>query len=80
MPEPIIKAVSLTRRFGELTAVNGLTLEVSKGEIFGLVGPCLTGLFFRRIPGSPHSKRPAVRPGAEGVDLDKRPQPFGRFQ
>ncbi len=28
----------LTRRFGSLTAVNGLTLSIGKGELFGLVG------------------------------------------
>ena len=34
-----IKAVNLTRRFGSLTAVDNLSLEVEEGEIFGLVGP-----------------------------------------
>lgn len=29
----------LTRRFRELTAVDGLTLEVARGALFGLVGP-----------------------------------------
>ena len=37
--ESIIRAVNLTRRFGELTAVDHLNLEVQRGEIFGLVGP-----------------------------------------
>jgi ABC-2 type transport system ATP-binding protein len=37
--EPIIRASGLTRRFGDVTAVDHLTLEVTKGEIFGLVGP-----------------------------------------
>jgi ABC-2 type transport system ATP-binding protein len=37
--EPIIEAHDLTRRFGELTAVDHLTLSVARGEIFGLVGP-----------------------------------------
>ena len=36
---PIIRAVNLTRRFGELTAVEHLDLEVRRGEIFGMVGP-----------------------------------------
>src|SRR4051812_34796724 len=39
MTEAIIKTAELTRRFGELTAVDSLTLEVARGEIFGLVGP-----------------------------------------
>lgn len=34
-----IRAENLTKRFGSLTAVDGLTLEVAEGEIFGLVGP-----------------------------------------
>ncbi len=40
MTDPaIIQAKELTRRFGALTAVDHLNLEVAKGEIFGLVGP-----------------------------------------
>ena len=36
---PAIKTVNLTRKFGELTAVDNLNIEVQEGEIFGLVGP-----------------------------------------
>src|SRR2546427_7697934 len=39
MPEPIIKTTGLTRKFGDLTAVDHLNIEVAQGEIFGLVGP-----------------------------------------
>jgi len=34
-----IKTVGLTRKFGGLTAVDDLNLEIEEGEIFGLVGP-----------------------------------------
>ncbi len=34
-----IKAVGLTRKFDNLTAVDNLNLEIKEGEIFGLVGP-----------------------------------------
>jgi len=34
-----IQTDHLTKRFGDLTAVDGLTLSVADGEIFGLVGP-----------------------------------------
>jgi ABC-2 type transport system ATP-binding protein len=34
-----IQTDHLTKRFGELAAVDGLTLSVAEGEIFGLVGP-----------------------------------------
>ena len=37
--EPIVRAVRLTRRFAELTALDRLNLEIAPGEIFGLVGP-----------------------------------------
>lgn len=37
--EPVVRAVNLTRRFGALTAVDHLNIEVPPGEIFGLVGP-----------------------------------------
>lgn len=36
---PAIEAGGLTKRFGAVTAVDGLTLSVARGEIFGLVGP-----------------------------------------
>jgi ABC-2 type transport system ATP-binding protein len=35
----VIRAVNLTRRFGSLTAVDHLNIDVAEGEIFGLVGP-----------------------------------------
>jgi len=35
---PIV-AEGLVRRFGDLTAVDGVSLEVSEGEIFGFLGP-----------------------------------------
>ncbi len=34
-----IEAVGLTKKFGSITAVDGLSFEVGEGEIFGLVGP-----------------------------------------
>ena len=37
--EPAISILDCTRKFGETTAVNQLTLNVAQGEIFGLVGP-----------------------------------------
>jgi len=36
---PIIEAHDLTRRFGNIMAVDHLNLTVAEGEIFGLVGP-----------------------------------------
>jgi ABC-2 type transport system ATP-binding protein len=36
---PAVEASGLTKRFGALAAVDGLTLSLAPGEIFGLVGP-----------------------------------------
>ena len=35
----MIKIDKLTRRFGDITAVDNLDLEVNKGEVFGFLGP-----------------------------------------
>lgn len=37
--EPAISAQNLVRRFGNFTAVNGVSFRVEKGEIFGFLGP-----------------------------------------
>ena len=34
-----IETIGLTKKYGKLTAVNGLDLQVNKGEIFGFLGP-----------------------------------------
>jgi ABC-2 type transport system ATP-binding protein len=36
---PAIEAAGLTKKFGDVIAVDGLVLSVAPGEIFGLVGP-----------------------------------------
>lgn len=38
-PEAIITTRELTKRFQKATAVDGLNLDVRRGEVFGLVGP-----------------------------------------
>lgn len=39
MPDVVIEARGLTKRYGDLTAVSGLDLRVYEGEVFGLLGP-----------------------------------------
>jgi len=34
-----VQASALTRKFGDLTAVDSVTLTINQGEIFGLIGP-----------------------------------------
>src|SRR4029453_5870642 len=35
----MIEAQNLTRRYGDFTAVNGISLSVKEGEIVGMLGP-----------------------------------------
>ncbi len=37
--EAVISARSLTKRFGHFTALEGLSLDVEQGEVFGFLGP-----------------------------------------
>ncbi|HEY9758268.1 MAG TPA: ATP-binding cassette domain-containing protein [Oculatellaceae cyanobacterium] len=36
---PVIQAQGLTKRYGDLSAVNNVDLSIQPGEIFGLIGP-----------------------------------------
>ena len=35
----VVKVDNLTKRYGDLVAVNGISFSIGKGEIFGLLGP-----------------------------------------
>jgi len=37
--EPVIRVTELTKRYGDLVAVNGISFEVQRGEVFGILGP-----------------------------------------
>ena len=39
MAEPILRVTALTKRFGGLTAVDGVSFHIGTGEIFALIGP-----------------------------------------
>jgi ABC-2 type transport system ATP-binding protein len=39
MPSPVVSLEELTRSFGPLTAVDRLSFQVQRGELFGIVGP-----------------------------------------
>jgi ABC-2 type transport system ATP-binding protein len=39
MPETIIKAENLVKKFGDFTAVDSISFDVKKGEIFAFLGP-----------------------------------------
>ena len=39
MPDNVITLEDVTKRYGATSAVNGLSLSVERGEMFGLIGP-----------------------------------------
>src|SRR5574338_1117461 len=39
MASPVVQVRNLTKRFGEFTAVNGVSFDLRPGEILGLLGP-----------------------------------------
>ncbi|MBI5460680.1 MAG: ATP-binding cassette domain-containing protein, partial [Gammaproteobacteria bacterium] len=39
MSSPLLTVDNLAKRFGGITALNGVSLSIDSGEIFGLIGP-----------------------------------------
>ena len=39
MPDVVLRADGLTKRYGDLVAVNNLSLDIYAGEVFGFLGP-----------------------------------------
>jgi ABC-2 type transport system ATP-binding protein len=72
-PQSIIEAQGLTKRFGSFTAVDEITFNVQRGEIFGLLGPNGAGksTTFKMLCGllKPTSGKAYVN----GLDLQKAP-------
>lgn len=69
----VILAESLTKKFGEYTAVDNISIAVSKGEIFGLLGPNGSGktTTFKMLCGlmNPTLGKAVIN----GLDLQKAP-------
>ena len=70
---PDVRLVELTRRFGEVAAVDAVSLEVGRGEFFTLLGPSGSGktTTLRLIAG--FEQPDAGRVELAGTDVTARP-------
>ncbi|HTJ27638.1 MAG TPA: ABC transporter ATP-binding protein [Candidatus Limnocylindria bacterium] len=73
-PEAALVMTRVRRRFGTTVAVDGLSLEVARGEIFALVGPDGAGktTLIRLLCGALRPDEGALR--VDGVDVVREPQ------
>jgi ABC-2 type transport system ATP-binding protein len=69
----VIRLTALTKRYGKFTAVDGIDLEVPRGELFGLLGPNGAGktTSIRMIVGILRPTSGTVTIG--GIDIQARP-------
>jgi ABC-2 type transport system ATP-binding protein len=69
----VIRLAGLTKRYGTFTAVDGIDLEVPRGELFGLLGPNGAGktTTLRMIAGILRPTSGAVLVG--GIDIQQQP-------
>ena len=64
---PVLEVSAISKRFGGIAAVDGVSFEVREGEILGIIGPngCGKSTLFNCILGQ-------LRPSAGEVKLDGR--------
>ena len=70
----MIRVENLQKRFGEFTAVDGVSFEVPNGQVTGLLGPNGAGktTTLRMLYGL--MRADGGRMEVEGVDVDRDPQ------
>jgi ABC-2 type transport system ATP-binding protein len=75
-PDVVLRASGLTKRYGDITAVDDLSFEVHRGEVLGFLGPNGAGktTTLKMLCG-------LLRPDAGAIEVDGRPftpdRPFG---
>ncbi len=74
MADAIIKVNKLVKKYGEFTAVKGISFEVKEGEIFGLLGPNGAGKTTTLEIIETLRDKTSGEVIVDGMDLDKDPQ------
>lgn len=73
MSQTIIKVKDLVKKYGEFTAVKGISFEVKDGEIFGLLGPNGAGKSTTLEIIETLRTKTSGEVWVNGFDLDKQP-------
>lgn len=73
MTEIIISVKNLVKKYGDFTAVNGISFDVHKGEIFGLLGPNGAGKSTTLEIIETLRQKTSGTVLVDGKDLDKHP-------
>ncbi len=73
MPEQIITVSNLVKRYGDFTAVKGISFEVARGEIFGLLGPNGAGKTTTLEIIETLREKTSGKVMVDGIDLDSSP-------
>jgi ABC-2 type transport system ATP-binding protein len=74
MGNAIIKVDNLVKKYGDFTAVKGISFEVKEGEIFGLLGPNGAGKTTTLEIIETLRDKTSGSVTVDGMDLDKDPQ------
>lgn len=71
--EPILQVVNLTKKFGNLVAVNNVSFQIRQGEIVGLIGPNGAGktTLFNLVTGLDQSDSGQIY--FKGIDITRMP-------
>src|SRR3954469_20126112 len=69
IPPPSVEIQDVTKRFGEVTAVDGVSLAIGRGELFALLGPsgCGKTTLLRMIAGLESPDAGTIRIGGNDV-------------
>ena len=73
-PTPLVVAEGLVKRFGELTAVDGINFEIAAGEVVGFLGPNGAGKTTTIRMLSCNSPRTGGRLDVFGLDVALHPR------
>jgi len=74
MNRSIISVRNLVKKYGDFTAVSGISFEVYQGEIFGLLGPNGAGKTTTLEIIETLREKTSGEVIVDGIDLDKKPQ------